>query len=315
MPRSAVASCLGLLFSAVLSTVASAATVLPGDLLVTGYGAATGAYVAAVNRATGAAQIISSGGLIVSPWTVAAGADSFIYVGNASNIIRVEPSTGAQALFSTDLTANSVSSVSDMIVHSNGDLYYTRADGKVVRVDRTTGAQTYLVSTASTAIGITERRDQDLYVSSDIGTSPNKTVVQRVDPNTGAVTPVAIGGIGKPRGIGFDLRDSLYVEAVSDRGVYRVNLSAGTLGPLTGLDLAYQSSWMIAHPDGYLYFTHIATGGGIRIDREDPVTGAKATVSTSSVLGTSVIAISVAQIVVPTPTHSSTWGRIKSLYR
>lgn len=305
-----------LLSLALLSLVAStalAASIAPGDILVTGV-SATGHYVAAVSPVTGTVQVISSGGLIVNPWTVAQGPDKFVYVGVPASIIRVNPATGSQNVFSTNLSVNGMMSLSVMILHSNGDFYYTSA-GKVVRVNSTTGAQSLITPTSVDARGIVEGRDHQLYVASELNANTlNVVAVQRVDPNTGAASPVATGAIGKTRGIAFDMRDSLYVETFNERGVFRINYTNGTLGYLTGADNSYTTSWMIAHPDGKLYFTHNTGTGIARVDRQNPVNGAKSILSQGGLLGQAVVGINVATDF-PIPAATTTWGRVKTLYR
>jgi hypothetical protein len=203
-----------------------------------------------------------------------------------------------------------------MIVHSNGDLYYT--NGRVMRVDHVTGAQTTLAPVSVGATCITEGPDHQLYVSSLLGTNPNLLVVQRVDPVSGAATPVAYGAVGKPRSLAFDQRDSLYLESTNDRGVFRIDYVNGTVGYLTGSDLTYTSAQMVGYPDGYLYFSH--NGGsipGARIDRQDPVTGAKSTLLSGngllSVNGINTTPFTEGQC--PVRTVQSTWGQLKAAYR
>jgi streptogramin lyase len=314
MPRLLRTLALVSLFSLVAGS-AFAALPPAQRLLLTGQ-SASGLYAAFVDPATATVHTFSTGGLIVSPWTIAQGHDGFVYVGNSSNIIRINPCDGSQSVFSTNPSPGMVS-VSNMIVHSNGDIYYT--NGRVMRVDINTGVQTVLAPVSSGATCITEGPDHQLYVSCLLGTSPNAIVVERVDPVTGAVTPMAYGGVGKPRSLAFDNRDSLYLESTNDRGVFRVDLVAGTVGYLTTSDISYTSFQMVGYPDGYLYFTHLSAGTPTpRIDRQDPVTGAKSILVQGAPLGLSVVGLGVTpftETYCATPTSTSSWGALKSVYR
>lgn len=284
----------------------------PGDLLITGQSAGTGTpYVAVVDRVSGAAQIISSGGLIVAPWMVTAD-DQFVYVGNPSNIIRIDPSNGNQTVFSTNLVGT-VNNTTNMICHSNGFIYFTAA-GNVYRVDRVSGAQTNLTAAGNPFVtGICEGPDGQIYGSCEVTTPAGVVSTRRIDPMSGAWTNASYGAVAKPRGIGFDQRDSLYVESSSNRAVYRIDLAAQAVGQLSPTTNDYTAAWMVAHPDGYLYFTHLPVSGP-RIDRMDTVTGVRIALPTSPVLGPSIWAISYVPFAT-TSTNQTSWGRLKERYR
>lgn len=311
---------LALTLLSLLATAAGAALPPAQRLLITGQ-SASGLYAAFVDPATANVSTISVGGLIAAPVTIAQGHDGFVYVGNSGvgssgTIVKIDPCDGSQSVFSMNPSPGMVS-VSNMIVHSNGDLYYT--NGRVMRVDIHTGVQTTLAPVSSGATCITEGPDHQLYVSCLLGTSPNAIVVQRIDPETGATTPVAYGGVGKPRSLSFDNRDSLYLESANDRGVFRVDYANGTVGYLTAADISYTSFQMVGFPDGFLYFTHISAGTPTpRIDRQDPVTGAKSILVQGAPLGLSVVGINRTPFMegqCPTSANPSTWGRLKTMYR
>jgi streptogramin lyase len=203
-----------------------------------------------------------------------------------------------------------------MIWQSNGDFYYT-AIGNIYRVALGSGAQALLTATNPIAYGLCEGPDGFIYCSADEVTPSGHASVRRVDPVTGSWTDVAYGGIAKPRGVGFDQRDSLYVESWGNRAVYRVDPVTQTVGQLSPITTEYTANWMVAHPDGYLYFTHMVGGAtpGPRIDRQETVAGVRTALPGSPVLGQVVVAINHVPFGVSTSATKSSWGRLKSLYR
>jgi len=210
-----------------------------------------------------------------------------------------------------------------MVAHTNGYLYWMGVLGDVVRADPTSGSLA-TITTGAFGIALTEGPDQFLYtthcLASDgvgaCGTVQTTTdiVVRRVDPASGLFTTVGLGPIGKPRDVAFDRRDSMYVESANDRRFFRFHPVTGASGafPLSGSENSYTVLHMAGHPDGNLYQTHNYTTGG-RVDRMDPVTNARSSLSTfPATTGLGAITV-VRDYTVPAQRRS--WSQVKQLYR
>jgi streptogramin lyase len=261
-----------------------------------------------VDPATGTQTPVTVGGLITQPFTIAQGADGFLYVQNPANMIRINACTGAQSLFSTNISLV-IGNATALLAHSNGDMYYT-SGSKITRVNGVTGAQSVL-SSGGVFLGLhglTEGPDHMIYAADfNVGSQ-----VLRVDPVSGAQTVVA-GPLtaAKPQGIAFDSRDSLYVLAVNDKRVYRV--SGGTSGPLTASD-GTTVFWMTNNPDGNLYYTRQVPGVG-QVARVNTITGSVTSCTSGGLLVSTALAITTAHRECVVPTLHSTWGQVKTAYR
>lgn len=320
--RSFGSSLAAALLAALVATPSFAVTLAPGDLIVSG-SSANGTFLARVHPVTGAQEIITQGGLVVGGRSVCVAADGYIYTGNAQNIVRVNPADGAQVLLTGTIPLLQGPNASgSMIAHTDGMLYYTSTLGEVFRVALPAGTFAPLTSGLG-ALGIAEGPDGAIYGATCFsasggacGSGPDPTtdiVVRRINPASGAYATWGHGPIGKPRNVAFDARDSMYVDSSNDRRVFRFDPVTHLSGALTGLDLTYTLGQMVGHPNGSLYATHNYAPGGGKVDRLDPVTGVKSTVSS---FGPTVglLAICVVRDWV-TPAQSSTWGKVKHTYR
>ncbi len=113
-----------MLFALLFSGPAGAVVLHPGDIAVTG-AAAAGNFVAVVNTVPGAQQMISQGGLLITPFTVAVSSDGFVKAGSTTNIIKVNPIDGTQSVLVTlPSVPIQIVGLSNMIAHSDRSLYY-----------------------------------------------------------------------------------------------------------------------------------------------------------------------------------------------
>ena len=249
--------------------------------------------------------------------------DGLIYVLGGNSILQVDPCTGAVATISSGGFFPSISS-DGLCAHSNGSLYWTKAQGPVVRVDRFSGAQTALTNLVSSygvgGTGLKEGPDHQLYVSTATSSAGTRPWVVRVDPNSGASAVVGSFNIQSTnvRDLAFDTRDSLYVLRVGfNYIVYRVDQVAGTVSPYVTLTVIGTTFGSLAgHPDGGLYFPCIPSGSQWAILRLDPVSTAVTTiVPQQPLMGFLGVAVMRGFSGCPTETRRSTWGRLKARYR
>jgi len=319
-----------LLLACLLAPSARAVVLNEGDLVVTGNGAA-GIFVARVDPVSGAQQIISQGGLLVSGRCVAVACNGMVYLDNSTNILRVNPADGSQSVFVALPVAYRTGQVSNMIAHSDGNLYYTSALGEVVRLDPSAPTPTpSLLTSQAAAIAITEGPGCHLYASTCVAANGTSTctglttdiVVRRIDRVSGMFSTAGFGGIGKPRDIAFDARDSMYVESANDRRLFRFNQVTFASGPLPlfGNESSYTIQHMVGHPDGYLYLTHNYVPAGGQVDQIDPVSNARSSISSFPGSGLGAIAVvpplnCVSIPICPTTAKRSTWGALKQIYR
>ncbi len=155
-------------------------------------------------------------------------------------------------------------------------------DGRVIRVDSTTGAQSvlssggYLINPKRIAVG----PDGYAYVTNDnaaVVGSQGASII-RIDPTSGAQTVVASGGyLTDPGGIAIDANGIIFTtDSVPGEGPVMVRIDPGdgsqTVVPASGYDIAF--GWQ-----GDLYAT---TGNlGTAINRFDPVTWSATAVTSS----------------------------------
>lgn len=212
-------------------------------------------------------------------------------------------------------------SASSMIAHTNGRIYYSGGNrGDIIEMALPGGALTKLTTNGFLS-HIAEGPDGAIYGSTCLeadlatpcgGDGADNVVVLRNVPGSGTLTAAGFGPIGKPFGIAFDARDTMYVESTNDRRVFRFGPS-GASGALTGLELGYTANHMTGHPDGNLYLTHNYTGAGGRVDRLNPATAIRTTLSDFGAT-TGVLAITVVRDWT-VPAKRRTWGQLKQIYR
>jgi streptogramin lyase len=255
--------------------------------------------------------------ITVAPW------NGMVYVLGKTSVYRVDPCTGAIATVTSGGLLGTLPPIAKILAHSNGSLYVTRGTitNGVIRIDPLTGAQSLLANPYSTfsasPMGLTEGADHQLYVST-VGTSATPSMI-RIDPVTGAMNFVASGlGNGTVRDPAFDTRDSLFVIRISaPTSFHRVDRVTGTIGQLTTTSITTNVYGnMAAHPDGGLYFPGSPTTGINAMYRLDPVSKVVSAVTTpQSTVGFFTIAVMRGFVGCPTPTNTTTWGRLKVQYR
>jgi sugar lactone lactonase YvrE len=181
-----------------------------GDILVVDQDAFGGSGgVIRVDPASGAQTPVSSGGSFQNPSGVALEADGNILVadptafGGSGGVIRVDPAGGAQTTVSS---GGSFVTPVGVALEADGDILvadqfaFDNFSGGVIRVDAATGAQTEVSSGGSFAhpFGVALEADGDILVAdrSAFGgpgiDGPGGVI--RVDPASGAQTPVSSGG-------------------------------------------------------------------------------------------------------------------------
>lgn len=232
--------------SLALAPPAFAVTLVPGDVLAA---SKFGDAIVAIDPTTGQQTVVSSGGLFVSVEALKAASDGSIIVVDegfsftASQLIRVNPATGAQQLVTDDL---------DLplgLALAPGGIAYVSQPGAIVAVSLATGAVTPVTSFQN----LVEPNDMILDTDGSLLVAdPGAKAILRVDPATGAQSVVVAGtfdpnvcfgsGLNDVRDIAMDASGDLL--AVQTGCVVRVNPTTGTvstgffdltLGFLTGI--------------------------------------------------------------------------------
>ncbi len=226
-----------------------------GSIVVADNGAVAGrGKVIRVDPVTGAQTIVSSGGLFVRPFDIAVEASGDLLVVDAfasarGGVIRVDPGTGTQTMLSigeiqastTPLRAVGIALETDghILVAEQG-LAGGADGGRVVRVDRASGARTVVSSGGDfvSPIGIAVEAGGTIVVAdANAFGSPDDLVndggVIRVDSVTGTQTKVSSGGgFVSPRGIAVEAGGGILVtdsEAFGGvGGVIRVDPATGS---------------------------------------------------------------------------------------
>ena len=189
-----------------------------GTILVADRSAAggTGALIA-VDPATGAQQLVSSGGAFANPSGIAVEADGNIVVvdsdafGGTGGVIRVTPSTGAQAtICAGGLLVNPFAAA----VEADGTIVIAGTNGtRLVRVDARDGHQTKILpqETLDSAVDVARDLDGSLLVVANVERGGELLRVNRVTgepaPVPGAEFQNLVGIAVAPDGIIWALED------------------------------------------------------------------------------------------------------------
>jgi sugar lactone lactonase YvrE len=162
-----------------------------GQLLVTADYAINGTLLR-VNPVTGAHTTIADH--LGSPRGIAVAADGTIYIADFSQIVKVNPTSGAVSILSSGALLDYAF---DVAIDSAGDLLIANEHGPgVVRVNPVTGAQSLLVAGSPpfhNPMGIAIDTDGSLLVA-DQGVYSEYGGILRVDPLSGATSVVSPSG-------------------------------------------------------------------------------------------------------------------------
>lgn len=128
-----------------VSTVAGALPLLPGDIIVSNFNVDG---VVKVDRIDGSQELISQDALLSDPADVAVGANGDIYVvnNNQDGVVRIDPITGDHTLVSSGGWFHNPTGIE---IEADGNLLVLsgpNAIDRIVRVDPTTGDQ-FLLAT------------------------------------------------------------------------------------------------------------------------------------------------------------------------
>ena len=238
-----------LLFKLALSTVAIALVLVftgvsrvaavdlkPGDILVTDIGSRA---IIRVDPATGEQKVVSSGGSLTFPTGIAVEASGqIVVVDGVQGVLRVDPTTGAQTVLSS---GGFFVFPFGIAIEANGNILVADEDafggpGAIIRVDPVTGEQAQPpVSSGgffAAPSGIAIEANGNVVVADQVSAvSPfnGDGGIIRVNPATGAQTPVSSGGrFGCPFAIAVEASGNILATTspgCKASGVVRVNPS------------------------------------------------------------------------------------------
>ena len=177
--------------------------------------------------------------MVVMAGTTNVNASVIIYGSNnfsPSGVLRVDSSTthtfiasGGNIVNPADIEIFGSNSLLVSSVNGHGNLNDINGDGALVRVDRTTGAQTLISnnsisSAAGGATAFAEPAGMDFDAAGNIIVAdPLTNSLIRVDPTTGAQTVISSGGsFGDPRGVAVESSGNYLVSDPVANSVFRV---------------------------------------------------------------------------------------------
>lgn len=306
------------------------AAALPGDLLVTDFSAfGGGGGVIVVDPGTGTQTTLASGGMFIDPWdiTVDASGAGRIFVSDlgADAIIEVDPGTGAQSLVSAGgLLANPTGVEAgigtDLWVSDSGT-------NSLVKIDKDTGVQTLIHSGAPfvSPFGVTMNKFGTVYVLDRL--AGGGTVFEMV----GAV-PVAISSgapFAQPYAITAD-QGAPYFPANEPGGLWVADRNAAggpgavfLVDPNTGVRTSETEGQNFSEPSGAsispggfhakFYACDYASAVVVEFDPDGAPNANQTVISSGDKFSNPAkLAVFPEQ---PVQNETSTWGRVKGLYR
>jgi hypothetical protein len=258
-----------------LPTTALAQQLIDGDLLVV---LRTPGRVLRVDRVTGAKTVISSGGLLQLPTSVAV-TPGALFVPDAfmPSVVEIATPGGAQSQLAAGGNLDNPTGIAfedpDLLV---ANLLPASFASQVLRIAIPGGGQAVLspVPPSSRVGGITVSSGGDIFVTDETAAS-----VSSVDPGTGVLTPISSGGqLVGPIGIAVETSGQLVVADASGL-ILRID-------PGNGNQTLVTSGGNLVRPFGIA----VEVGGALIVSdkgmnslvRVHPVTGAQAVVTTFS---------------------------------
>lgn len=229
------------LYVAALVGKASAATLMPGDILAVDqqFGPVAASRLVRANPASGVVTTLSVGGFLTETAQRVAIAPGGLPVvtDSVNGLISVDPATGNQAVVSTGGLLGDGSSMYSVAFAPSGELYvaYGRADGSgLVRVDRATGAQTpvFFSSSIPRASDVAFDALGRAYLITQ--TSSSIDTVVRVSSDFAGFTTVTAGNfIATGTGVTVASDGSIFASALGTSAVVRVDPTTGFQTPIT----------------------------------------------------------------------------------
>ncbi len=268
---------------------------------------------------------VSSADGFSSPTGVALGPAGEIYIvdataaGGAGAVFRIEPITGAQAEVTS---GNLFASPNFIAVGPSGEIYVTKSalgpNGGIIEVDPSSGAQTMLTTDLGIPYGITFAADGHLYVVDRLG----KRIVRVLLPGGSKETISSAGSLTDPIGIAEETDSTLMVtdwgppativRIHKGNGSQQVISQGGSLFIPFGVSVGDDGTVFVAERDAPCAEPVSPFGMVLRID---PGTGAQEVLACDNSLfngGPSGIVFATS---IPTQVSTSTWGRVKAIYR
>ena len=210
------------------------------------------------------------------------------------SIIKVDPLSGAQTVIST---GGSLVAPGGIAFDQNGDIILADLHalggacpvgcGGVIRIDRTTGAQTVISSGGNfhNPFGIVVESNGNLVVSEEGGPNPGK--ILRVDPVTGVQQILSTASVFRdPQSLALDDQGYILVSEGSAGGG-GFNGSVVVVDPLTGSDSILSGGGLLVSPWGIAIDQFdgifLTEPGGKKIVRVDRSSGSQSLVSSSGI--------------------------------
>ena len=276
------------------SSLVSAVTINPGDILVVDGNALGGSGgIFKIDPATGAQTIVSSGGFFQEPVGIVIEASGNIVVTDRTGfVIRVDPATGIQNVLSA---GGYFADPFGLALEADGNLLVVDAayggSGAVIRVNPTTGQQTLLTSGGflDNPYGIAVEANGNIVVADNSTAVPPFTGqggIIRVHPVLGTQTPVSIGAqpFGCPFGIDVEAGGTIlttvftyFSYGCAPSAIFRANPGTGDQSVVSPHSIGWiQPFGMTTAPDGSIL---VVDEGYRAVYRMNPVTGIPTVIS------------------------------------
>ena len=284
-----------------------------GDLLVTDRASRS---LLVVNPVTGAQAVLSTGGFFSEPEAVVANAAGRIFVveadrfGAGSKIVEVDRITGAQSVLAS---GGIILDPNDIAIEASGMLVVADFSGPsglggILRINPANGAKSVLLDGGAPFDLAVEASGQIVFATFNFFNS----LLIRFDNVAHSLTTLNsdVGGAG---GVAVEPSGAILVSyggSASDNAshVFRVDPVSGVRSTLTtGGAFAFKD--LVVAADGSIYVVQETSILGV-----DPGTGAQHTVSSGG-LFQSLGGIGIYDADSTTPVRTTTWGRLKHLYR
>ena len=250
----------------------------PGDLLVA---ESDSDAVVLVDPQTGNQGILFSGDKLSNPKTIAIEEDGNLLVVDAdSGLIRIDPTTGTQAILSpsSNFAPSSPVGPIGITIESSGNILIADAENGVVRVDPVLGTVTTLSvgNNLTLAVGIVLDSNGDIFVSDAAAFGGGTSKLIGIDPVTGNQRLISSGGnLMVPIGITIDDNGDIWIcDGGSVAGgtdyIIRIDTSTGIQTIVSSADLLSFPSGIALSSGGTIY---VANQNGASVVAVDTSTG------------------------------------------